>query len=230
MKVRYSILADASGSLGGLVASHNRGGQYLRGRVVPTNPSSGPQVEIRTIFGNLASAWQTLTDAQREAWTTYAINVPVTDSMGDPLTLTGQQMYVRCNTARVQAGLARVDDGPTVFSLDSLQPVKVDPTAAADLYTVTFDDTDPWVAEDDAGLLIFGSRELADTINFFKGPYRFQGIIAGDLATPPTSPDVSITSLFSLTEGNVIFNRALSVRADGRISATQLIGPNDIAA
>lgn len=230
MKVRYSILADASGSLGGLVASHNRGGQYLRGRVVPTNPSSGPQVEMRTIFGNLASAWQTLTDAQREAWTTYAINVPITDSMGDPLTLTGQQMYVRCNSARVQAGLARVDDGPVVFALDSLQPVAVSGSAAADQYTVTFEATDAWVDEDDAALLIYGSRELADTINFFKGPYRFQGLIAGDLALPPTSPDTSITSLFALTEGNVLFNRALSVRADGRISAVQLIGPNVIVA
>lgn len=230
MKVRYSILADASGSLGGLVASHNRGGQYLRGRVVPTNPSSGPQVEIRTIFGNLASAWQTLTQDERDAWTTYAINVPVTDTMGDPLTLTGQQMYVRCNTARVQAGLARVDPGPTVFSLDSLSPVVINPSAAADLYSIVFEETDAWVAEDDAGLLIFGSRELADTINFFKGPYRNQGIIAGEVAMPPTSPDTSITSVFALTEGNVIFNRAVSVRADGRISAVQLIGPNDIAA
>lgn len=230
MKVRYSVLADASGSLGGLVASHNRGGQYLRARVVPTNPSTGPQVEMRTIFGNLASAWQTLTDAQREAWTTYAINVPITDSMGDPLTLTGQQMYVRNNSARIQAGLARVDDGPVIFSLDSLSPVAIVPSAAADNYSVTFEATDAWPDEDDAGLLIYGSRELAPTINFFKGPYRFQGIIAGDAITAPTSPDTSITSLFALTETNVIFNRALSVRADGRISATQLIGPNDIVA
>lgn len=230
MKVRFSILADASGSLGGLVASHNRGGQYLRIRVVPTNPSTGPQVEMRTIFGNLATAWQTITQAQRDAWTTYAINVPITDSMGDPLTLTGQQMYVRNNSARIQAGLTRIDDGPTVFSLDSLSPVAINPTAAADLYSIAFTEADAWVTEDDAGLLIYGSRELADTINFFKGPYRFQGIIQGDLATPPTSPDASVTSLFALTVGNVIFNRALSVRADGRISPVQLIGPNDILA
>ena len=230
MKVRFSILADASGSLGGLVASHNRGGQYLRARVVPTNPSTGPQVEMRVIFGNLASAWQTLTSDQREAWTTYGINVPITDAMGDPLTLTGQQMYVRCNSARIQGGLGRIDDGPTVFSLDSLSPVAISPTAAADLYSIAFEETDDWVGEDDAALLIFGSRELADTINFFKGPYRVQGLILGNLAVPPTSPDVSITSVFALTEGNVIFNRALSVRADGRISAVQFIGPNDIAA
>lgn len=230
MKVRYSILADASGSLGGLVASHNRGGQYLRARVVPTNPSSGPQVEMRTIFGNLATAWQTLTQVQRDAWTTYAINVPITDSMGDPLTLTGQQMFVRCNSARTQAGFSRVDDGPTVFSLDSLNPVAINPTAAADQYSVVFDDTDPWVDENEGGIIIYGSRELAPTINFFKGPYRIQGTIQGDDTIPPTSPDTSITSVFSLTEGNVIFNRVLSVRADGRISPVQSIGPNDIAA
>lgn len=230
MKVRFSILASASGSLGGIVASHNRGGQYLRARVVPTNPSSGPQVEMRTIFGNLASAWQTITAAQREAWTTYAINVPITDSMGDPLTLTGQQMYVRCNSARVQAGLARVDDGPVIFSLDSLSPVAITPSAAADGYSIVFESTDAWPDEDEAALLVFGSRELAETINFFKGPYRVQGLIAGDATTAPTSPDTSITSVFGLTEGNVVYNRVLSVRADGRISAVQFIGPNDIVA
>lgn len=230
MKVRYSVLADASGSFGGVTASHGRAGQYLRARVVPTNPSSSAQVEIRTIFGNLASAWQTLTQDQRDAWTTYAINVPVTDTLGDPLTLTGQQMYVRCNTARIQAQLARVDDGPTIFALDSLSVVAITPSAAADQYSIAFEETDEWVGEDNAGLLIFGSREVALTINFFKGPYRAQGIIEGDATVPPTSPDTSITSLFALTEGNAIFNRALSVRADGRISAVQFIGPNEIAA
>ena len=185
---------------------------------------------MRTIFGNLSTAWQTLTTNQRDAWTTYAINVPITDSQGDPLTLTGQQMYVRNNAARVQAGLPRIDDGPTIFSLDSLSPVKIDPTAAADLYSIVFNDTDAWVTEGNAGLLIYGSRELADTINFFAGPYRFQGIIPGDVATPPTSPDTSITSLFALTEDNVIFNRVQSLRADGRISPVQRIGPNIILA
>ena len=229
MKVRYSILADASGAMGGLVASHNRGGQYLRARVVPTDPASGFQVTMLTILGNLATAWQTLTDAQRDAWTTYGINVPVTNALGDSVTLTGQQMYIRNNAARVQAGLACIDDGPVVFALDSLSPVAIQPNAAAGTLNISFEVTDQWVAEDNAGLLVYGSRQQADTINFFKGPYRFTAIIAGEVAMPPTSPVVA-PSLFALTEDNVMFVRVLSVRADGRFSPSQFIGPNVIAA
>lgn len=229
MLIRFSIVAAASGSIGGLTASHNRGGPYLRTRTVPTDPASGFQVIMRTILGNLATAWQTLTDVQRDAWTTYGINVPITNAMGDTIFLTGQQMYVRNNAARVQAGLARVDDGPVVFSLDSLGPVTVDPSAGLNDMQVGFDVTDAWVSEDNAGLLLYASREKADTINFFKGPYRFTAIISGEVVMPPTSPQ-NVLSLFAFTTGNVMFARVLSVRADGRISPSQFIGPNVIIA
>jgi hypothetical protein len=230
MKVRFSVLADASGSLGGLTASHNRAGQYLRARVVPTDPRSGQQTSIRTILGQLATGWGVLTAAQQQAWTTYAINVPITDRFGDPLTLTGQQMYIRNNTARIRAGLARVDDGPTTFSEDSLSAVGLSGSAAADQLSVSFDNTDGWANEDDAALLIWGSREKASSINFFKGPYRYAGKIDGDSVTPPTSPDTSLTNPFNLTQNNVFFGRAMSVRVDGRISPVQFIGPANIGA
>lgn len=229
MLVRFSILAAASGSMGGTTASHNRGGPYLRARTVPTDPASGFQVVMRTILGNLATAWQTLTLTQREAWATYAANVPTTNRLGDTVYLTAQQMYVRNNAARVQAGLARIDDGPVVYALDSLSPVAIAASAAADELSVAFEVTDEWVGEDGAGLLLYGSRQKSDTINFFKGPYRFTAIILGDLALPPTSPSVE-DSVFSLTEDNFQFSRVLSVRADGRISPSQFAGPNVIAA
>jgi hypothetical protein len=220
-----TILAGASGSINGLTFSRNRGGQYIRTRAVPTNPNTAQQAALRTIFGNLASAWQTLTATQREDWTTYAINVPVTNKLGNPLTLTGQQMYVRCNTPRLQAGFSRVDDGPKTFALDSLQTVSAAAVAATGKIGVVFDDTDEWLDEDDAGLLVYASRLVGPAINFFKGPYRLAGKIDGDSVTPPTSPDLSLDSPFALTAGLFQFYRFLSVRADGRISADQFHGP-----
>ena len=229
MLVRFSILAAASGSMGGTTAAHNRGGAYIRARTVPTDPASGFQVTMRTILGNLATAWQVITEAQRDAWTTYALNCPITNPLGDPVTLTGQQMYVRCNAARVQAGLARVDDGPIIFAMDSLSPVTIAPLDTADELGVGFVEADDWVDEDNAGLLLYGSRQFAPTINFHKGPYRFTSIIEGDAITPPTTPSAE-TSVFQLDQDNVVFCRVLSVRADGRISPSQFIGPNIIGA
>ncbi len=229
MKVRFSILADASGSMGGVTASRNRAGPYLRARVVPTNPSSAFQVTMRAIFGNLATAWLTLTDVQRKAWETYAENVPTTDRLGNPLTLTGQQMYVRNNSARIQAALSRVDNAPTVFSMDSLSPVAIEAASAAETIEVTFEDTDAWTAETGAALLVYGSNQVAATINFFKGPYRFAGALLGDTTTPITSPQ-TVASPFALTQSNAQFTRVVSVRSDGRISPEQFIGPGIIVA
>lgn len=226
MLFKSGIITAASGSLGGLTASHNRGGQYLRARVIPTNPSSGPQVAIRAIFGSLATAWQTLTDDQRAAWTTYAINVPVINRLGDPINLTGQQMYIRNNTAAVQVGLPRVDDGPTIFASDALSPVTLLPVETNNLIGVEFDTTDEWANEAGGALLVYASRQKAATVNFFKGPYRFAGTVDGADPVPPTSPATNITNVFEQSLLNVMFGRVLSVRVDGRISPVQFIGPN----
>ena len=72
------LISAASGSLGGLTASHNAGGNYLRARVVPTDPQSPRQVSLRQIVGTLSNRWvNTLSQLQRDAWETYAQNVPL---------------------------------------------------------------------------------------------------------------------------------------------------------
>lgn len=225
MLVRYSVLADASGSFGGLVASHNRAGQYLRTRVRPTNPSSARQVAVRIIFANLATAWRTLSEDQREAWSTYAINVPVTNAFGEPLTLTGHQMYVRCNSPRMQAGLSRVDDGPTIFAMAAFTPGLLNPNAGAQAIEVFFLDTDDWANELGGAMLVYSSRQVSPTINYFNGTYRLAGPIVGGAPPPAPAVDGVIPSPFALTDGNSIFARILVVRADGRLSPVQLIGP-----
>lgn len=216
------ILTQMSGSLGGITAAHNRGGLYLRARTVPTDPSSFYQTALRTIFGGLANAWQTvLTAGQRTAWETYAANVTVVNRLGDSVNLTGQQMYIRCNTPRIQASLPRVDDGPTVMALADLDPVTISIAGGGASISVTFDDTVDWVDEDDAGLIILGSREQSPAVNFFKGPFRFANSIDGSSTVPPTSP-TAVTSPFSYASGNRGFVQARLSRADGRLSSVQI--------
>lgn len=230
MLIRSPVIASGGGSLAGLTLSHNRGGLYMRARATPVNPSSAQQVLVRATFGNLSTAWQTLTQVQRDAWTTYAINVPVTNSLGEQVTLTGHQMFVRCNAPRVQAGLASVSDGPTVFANDALSPVAAVISVAGADYSIIFDDTDDWVDEDDAALLVYASRQMAPTINYFKGPYQLAGSIDGDSSTPPTTPDSSLAFLFAYSLNNKAALRVRTTRADGRLSPVQFIGPQIIEA
>lgn len=217
------IFTTMSGSLGGITAARNKGGQYIRARVVPVDPGTGFQTTLRTIFGSLAILWQTtLTAAQRTAWDTYAENVTVVNRIGETVNLTGLQMYIRSNVPRIQAGEARVDSGPTNFNLGPFTPMSMSVAGGAAILSLTFDNTDAWANEDDAVAIVLASREAASTINFFKGPYQFAGNIEGDGLTPPTSP-ASITSAFTYATGNKAFVQVRISRADGRLSQVQRI-------
>jgi len=219
MKIKSALLTQASGSIGGLTASRNAGGMYFRARSVPVNPQTAQQIAIRNALSTLTTAWQeTLTDAQREAWTTYAENVLLPDALGEPRNVGGIGMYVRSNVPRLQAGLPRVDDGPVVFDQASFTAPTTSITDDLTMnLTVTFDSGDAWVAEDDAAMLVYTSRQQAPSINFFKGPYRLAGTIAGNLATPPTSP-ATLTTAFPAAVANAMFSQFRVTRADGRLS------------
>lgn len=212
------IITVGSGSVAGLTFSHNAGGNYIRSRTIPTDPNSPQQQEIRGIVGNLAGLWNsTLTNTQRTEWITYAANVPLLNTLGQSRNVSGIAMYIRSNTARLQASLTRIDDGPAVFTLGDFTNPSFEYDATANEVDVTFDNTDAWANEDGAAMLVYASRPQNDTIEFHKGPYRFAGLIAGNATTAPTSP-AAITAPFAASAGQRVFERIVVVRADGRVS------------
>jgi hypothetical protein len=220
MKIKSAIITEASGSVGGLTASHNRGGLYLRARVIPVNPNTVQQQEIRSLVAMLTSRWQSiLTELQRASWDLYALNVPLPDRLGEPRNVGGIAMYVRSNVPRLQDGLDLVDTAPFIFDLGSYTPPSVSVfTAAGNSFQVFFDGfgVDTWPAEDGAAMLIYTSRAQSLAVNFFKGPYRLSDRILGDSAIPPTSP-FTATPAFALVEGTKIFVRVNVSRVDGRL-------------
>lgn len=219
MLFKSAIITQGSGSLGGMTLSHNAGGMYLRARAIPTNPNTPFQQAIRGFVSALVSLWQdTLTDAERQEWITYALNVPLLNPLGEPINVSGLNMYLRGNVSRLQAALARRDPGPIVFDLGDFTNPSFAIDEPANEVDVTFTDTDDWANEDSAAMLIYASRPQAPTINYFKGPYRFAAAILGDAITPPTSP-AAIALPFPVTAGQRLFFRARVTRARGRLSA-----------
>jgi hypothetical protein len=228
MKTKGALLGTMSGSIGGATASRNRGGQYFRQRVVPTNPNSAKQQAVRAIFAGLVNAWvNTLTQAQRDAWATYATNVPRTNTLGDQLVLTGQQMYIGANTARVQAGLSSVAAAPTTFDRGenvtvvsdqaSTSPPQIGISAGALDLVATFSAA----ASDDGDTLIFIGAPQNASINFFKGPYQFA--TAGSFSATDTDitftdnvADLPITDTIAAGQNRPI--RVVNVFDDGRYS------------
>jgi len=220
MLFRSALISMASGSMAGMTASRNKGGAYLRSRVVPTNPGTEPQTAVRSYMAQLAALWNTtLTDAQRAAWTEYALNTPLINRIGDAKPISGMPMYVRCNVPRLQAGLDRVDAAPTVFGLgDFTAPGITSITGSTSVAIVTFEAADDWASEDGAALLVLGSRGQNPTINYFKGPFQYAGSVEG-AASPPASPQ-NITIPFGLAAGQKAFLQFRVTRADGRLSAS----------
>jgi len=218
VKYTSAIASTGSGSIGGATASHNRGGQYFRRRAIPVNPSTPAQQAVRGFFSTLQAAWNSvLTAGQRSAWDSYALNTPVTDSLGASVNAGGKGMYTRGNVPRLQAGLLRVDNGPVAFGLPALSsPAITSMIASTGVLTFSFVNTDTWATTATSGLLVFVSRPQPISINGFKGPFRFAGIRLG-AATPPTSPG-TVTSPFTYTVGQRGFARFVAVTADGRLT------------
>jgi len=205
MKLTPTLGGALSGSLGGLTASHNKGGQYLRRRSVPTNPNTARQQQVRAALATLTQAWNsTLSDSERQAWRDYAASVTRTDKLGQTITLSGQQWYVASNVPRLQQltsgltvnGDGRVDVAPTTFnqgepiqtvstfSINSTGPVL---TAAGAL-------TAP--ASDDGYAVLFMGLPVNAGQRFFKGPYQLAAAVA--VAATATTYSIAVDPTDSL--------------------------------
>lgn len=219
MKFKSSILAQASGSVGGSTYSHNRGGMYIRNRSIPVNVNSTQQQAVRNAIVQLSTAWaDTLTAQQRADWQAYSDAVLLPDALGDMRNVGGRQHYIRANTPRLQAGVTAVDAGPATLALPTFTNPSVAVNGTSDQVAVTFTTADDWANEVGGYMLVYCSRPQPPTVNSFKGPYRYAGKIVG-AGSPPASP-ANIALPFLCTAGQKIFVRIEIIRADGRLSGS----------
>lgn len=221
MLIVSPVMSKVSGSLAGITGAHNKGGIYFRQRSTPTNPNTAYQQAVRNGVKLLASNWSnTLTAAQRNAWSVYAVNQPLTNKLGESKSVPPLSQYQRSNVPRLQAGVAIVNAAPTTFTLPTFTDPSFAIIGATGVVTVTFTNaaaTDAWAREVGGAMVVYISRPQSVGINFFKGPYRFMDKISGAVV-PPTSP-ATMNSPFLGATGNQYFFRVRIMRADGRLSA-----------
>lgn len=176
VKFKSAVYTQASGSIGGITYSHNKGGMYTRSRATPTNPNTSRQQAIRSAMGGVLSYWtNVLTQTQRNAWDTYAANTPVLDKLGELRNLSGQQMFLRSNLQRVVAGISIIADGPTMY--DTGETVAFAGSDQFEIVSSVFDSTynlSGKASGDGHALLFIGDSQPASRV-FFKGPYQYAG-------------------------------------------------------
>jgi hypothetical protein len=230
MKFLPSLTGTMSGSMGGCTASHNRGGMYFRNRVVPTDPNTGRQNAVRGYLTAAVNAWtEILTAAQREAWENYALNTPMTDTLGSTLILTGQQAFIKTHVVRYQLAGATIAAAPTDFntgqpiaafettSLATQNQIGIDMAGTALSNTATL-----MAAAPAAGTAIMQlGPPINASRNFFKGPYQlasFETFAAAAATIPFNNVLLSMSQAEALVIGQFRAVRLRILYNDGRLS------------
>lgn len=216
-----SLIAEASGSINGVVFSRNRGGAYIRNRSVPVNPSTDEQNRIRGIFGGNASTWKTLSEADRAAWSLYAEKTPLINRLGASRPIPALAMYQRCITPRVQAGLAIPADPPTTPGLPApfaFSALGVTADEAEQEITLNFPAGQTWAGQVGAAALVYLSSGQSPAVNNPGSTFRYVGRINGN-GTPPTSPQTfSVAGIQPIAAGLRYWARVVVTDAEGRLS------------
>jgi len=234
MLFRGTIIGPASGKLNGMVASHNRGGQYFRVHTIPTDPATGRQLKCRDALAQAYNQWRDNSPQIRQDWQNYAQQMRRVNRLGDEHHLTGWQEFSRWAAPRYQLNAQlgwTIGIGNAVAKIPeaalSIPPVG---TIIDDggTFRLTFDNTDFWVHDQDNALMLYlcssrdtegtrGVRALAPTRNYFRGPYQLVDAADGDPDDPiPSTIDVPLTIDAAL--GEKIFWRARLTTDDSGMS------------
>jgi len=213
-------IIQASGSIAGNVFARNRFGNYVRPRTKPVNTRSARQMGARILMMMLAEQWREspMTDLIRIAWDTYAKTVNWNNKLGEAVVLTGFNHFIRSNAALITAGGSLITAAPTDEGLPGADPTfAVAGSAGTQKLTLTLDIALAWAIETGAYISVEMGRPKSESINFFDGPWRNAGSIAGVDTTGPTPPH-ELDAPFTLTETQKVWCRARIIRKDSRCS------------
>lgn len=102
-------LADIRGSLGGSVFSRDTSGLHLVSRKRHLQRRSPLQDRRRRAFVSAKNRWNSHTTAyQRLLWNSYAASHPGRNAIGEPIELSGYQMFMRFNIYRAYNEVALI--------------------------------------------------------------------------------------------------------------------------
>jgi len=176
-----NVVVDMRGKISGNVYSKNRGGAYSRVRVIPTNPQSSAQNAVRAVFTALSQAWQGLTATQREGWSQATVNFPVSNSLGDTHTLSGNALYVSLNKNLDDVNIAAIDDAPIRVVATPLDIPSIVADESAQILVATFAGTIPA----DIAVKVFASATTSAGVSSIGSKMRQIAVLdAGSTATP----------------------------------------------
>jgi hypothetical protein len=212
VKFKPILGSDLSGHIGGVVASHNTYGPYLRQRVKPVNKKTPAQQAQRAAIAAISQTWRTLDPTVQASW--VAASVTKTSKKGDKVVLTGAAAFQFVNTLRFRLGLTLVTSPPSGTTTPTLTPPSIAITGA---YTLSLTlAADAWNAN--GGGLIISAGLLTSNGRSYSTP----SVAVTGLLGPQTIP-VTVNLPFSIPIGaraRLLFH---ATDPDGRQSTYQTV-------
>lgn len=212
MLIRMGMGGQLSGSVGGVVASRNRYGAYLRNRTVPVNPNTPRQLDVRANFGAASIAWSSVSAGQRGGWESYANQTPLLNRLGESVTLSANAMFLRVNAFRLDCGASIIFDAPLTPGASSLgNPTGVVASEATGVgfFTSGADAVGP-------GMLSYGPV-VSPGVQSFSGPFSLAR--TGLFTAVGILPGVALPHRYgALVEGQIRYFRVAASDAEGKLS------------
>jgi hypothetical protein len=216
MKMSGVGIVALSGKFGGSVASHNRGGSYLRTWVKPVNPRTIKQTFQRVQLATLAAGFRALGATVIASWNASAINFPIKNRLGQTIHPSGLDLYVALNVNLISAGVAPITTPPVPQDVLDLMTLSL-MLGAGEIklaFTVT-----PSPATSD--MLIYATPGLSAGVSFVSSEYRLIGVMPHTTAMP-----FDITTMYTIKFGAPIVGTQVfvSARPVNIVSGQQGIG------
>jgi len=216
MKYLPGLLAGIlSGKAGNIVAARNRYGPYFRTRTMPTKVNSDYTNDVRGRLASLSMAYGALTEAQRDAWRTWAATNPMTDRLGATHVLQPSACFNGLNARILQAGGTQIDVPPIAVPPGPIEGQAITAVSGAQSVNVT------WTS----GAL--GASEclaawIATVDSAGRSYYRNLLKLVDISAAAGTSP-FAVTTEYLLRFGTLINGQKLFLEAEVWDNATGLV-------
>lgn len=194
-------VSQLSGSVGGITASRNKGGQYFRNRAIPVTSTTAAALAQKARLAAATSDFQTLTVAQRLAWREYAAQNPSVNALGMPKQLTGHQIFVGIHSRMSQAGDTPLVSPPIVPAADALVTMSITADIGTGSTEVAFTTTPLDATEH---LWLTAAKVQSTAINYVENLKRVITITAAALSSGFDYQTVLEAVLGTMVEGETV--------------------------
>jgi hypothetical protein len=190
-----AIVSEIRGKIASTVFTKNKAGASIRNRVTPINRRSSNQTAVRQRLASLSAQWRGLTEAERTSWNAAGASFPQTDNLGQTIFLTGEQIFVRCNSNLILTGNSQITSAPTPTSFDVLSFTSLTVTADDGVVSLAFAPTVPAGYE----MVVRATAPVSPGKSFISdSAFRF----IKSIAPAATSPQ-ALTSEYAAVHGSL---------------------------